>query len=253
MRTAIVSDIHGNAVAFDAVLSDLALKDIDQVICLGDAIQGGPEPRRVVTMLRDLGCPTVMGNADAWLLTGVETGSENISPERRVRLDTMRAWALESLSADDKAFIESFSPSVIIEAGGVSLLGFHGTPDSFDELLLPNDPQERFESVLSPYLPALMCGGHTHVQFIRRMRDGFFFNPGSVGVTYNHDQDESSFRLNPWAEYAVLSVENGHPSLEFRRVAIDVDAVLNAYETSGAPFAEAAAIQYGRSVRQTGK
>jgi len=69
-RTAIISDMHGNGIALDAVLADLASVPHDGVVCLGDAIQGGPHPALVVARLRELGCPVVMGNADAYVLDG---------------------------------------------------------------------------------------------------------------------------------------------------------------------------------------
>jgi len=81
MRIAIIPDIHGNGVALDAVLADLQQQAIDQIVCLGDAIQDGPQPAAVIQRLRDLACPVVMGNADAWLLSGEETGNEDISSD----------------------------------------------------------------------------------------------------------------------------------------------------------------------------
>jgi predicted phosphodiesterase len=59
MRVAVISDMHGNAVAFDAVLADIAGQGIDQVVCLGDALQGGAQPAEVASRLRELGCPVV--------------------------------------------------------------------------------------------------------------------------------------------------------------------------------------------------
>ena len=70
MKIAIISDIHGNAFALDTVLGDLKREPVDQIVCLGDAIQGGAQPAQTVARLRELGCPVVMGNADAWLLSG---------------------------------------------------------------------------------------------------------------------------------------------------------------------------------------
>lgn len=57
MRVAVFSDIHGNAVALDAVLADIAARGADALLCLGDAVQGGPQPVEVVARLRALGCP----------------------------------------------------------------------------------------------------------------------------------------------------------------------------------------------------
>ena len=89
-----------------------------------------------------------------------------------------------------------------------------------------------------------MCGGHTHWQQVHRLGATFFFNPGSVGLAYSHDQPEDDFRLDPWAEYAILSETGGTLGLEFRRVPLPVDAVREALRASGRPRAEAFLAQY---------
>src|SRR5687767_4693566 len=99
MRVAVISDIHGNMTAFDAALADIAAQGIERIVCLGDAIQGGPQPVEVVATLRELGCPVVMGNADNWLLTGVATDGQ-VDTEQ---LKATRAWSLAQLSDDDRA------------------------------------------------------------------------------------------------------------------------------------------------------
>ena len=245
MRVAIIADIHGNCVALDAVLTDLQHEPTDRIVCLGDAIQGGPQPVETVARLRELACPVVMGNADAWLLSGQPTGSEPVSAEQ----EAVRAWSLAQLSAADRAFIAAFRPTVELPlGGGRRLLCFHGSPRSFDDLLLPDAPQEEFTQLLGAYIPAIMTGGHTHQQQIRRVGDGFFFNPGSVGVVYNRDQPEADFRLDPWAEYAILTTEGGRVRLEFRRVPFDVDALLAATLASGRPHPAATFALYGRDL-----
>ena len=90
------------------------------------------------------------------------------------------------------------------------------------------------------------AGGHTHVQFIRRLGAGpaFHCNPGSVGVAYSHHQPEEGFQLDPWAEYALLDVDGGRASLTFNRVPFDVKAVIQILASSGRPGAETAIAQY---------
>ncbi|KAB2856819.1 MAG: metallophosphoesterase [Anaerolineae bacterium] len=112
MRIAVFSDIHGNAVAFEAMLDDLKNQNIEQMVCLGDAIQGGPQPTEVVAQLQELACPIVMGNADDWLLTGVASDAEQISAARQIELDTVRDWQLSRLSEDDLSFIRTFQPTI---------------------------------------------------------------------------------------------------------------------------------------------
>jgi predicted phosphodiesterase len=248
MRIGIFSDTHGNCVALDAAVADMGQRGIDRLVCLGDAVQGGPQPDEIVQRLRELDCPVVMGNADAWLLSGEETGDEDISPERRVRLDAAREWSLSRLSDADRAFVAAFQPTVTIPLGnGRNLLCFHGSPTSFDDFILPLTPGEDFLRLLEPFADAYLTGGHMHVQFTRRlgMRDTFFFNPGSVGVAYSHDQEEASFRLDPWAEYAILTVERGTLSLEFRRVPFDTAELCDVYRERKQPYWEQSIGRYG--------
>jgi predicted phosphodiesterase len=244
MRIAILSDVHGNCVGLDAALADLQQHPADQIVCLGDMIQGGPQPAEVVTRLRELDCPVVIGNADAWLLTGQATDAEPTSAQQLA----VREWQLTLLTPDDRAFIARFQPTVELAlGGGRTLLCFHGTPHSFDEIILPTTPEEEFQRMLGPFAPALMCGGHTHLQQIRRLGDTLFFNPGSVGFAYSHQQPDAQFKADPWAEYAVLTFEDGQIGLEFRRVPYSAEAVIQTYLASGRPYADEAAAQYHRS------
>ena len=198
MRVAVISDIHGNCLALDAVLADIDGNSVDRIICLGDAIQGGAQPRETVARLRELACPVVMGNADAWLLTGKDTGAEG--PPTAWQL-AMREWSLAQLSEEDRSFVGAFRPTVEIALlAGKTLLCFHGSPGSFDDVILPLTPDEDVRRFLGEYVPVILCGGHTHVQQIRHLGETFYFNPGSVGVAYRHDQPEGSFRTDPWAE-----------------------------------------------------
>jgi predicted phosphodiesterase len=246
MKLGVISDIHGNYLAFEAVLADLRVTRPDRLICLGDAIQGGPQPREVARALRRLGCPVVMGNADDWLLTGMASDAEAVSAERQAKMDAVRAWSLAQLDEDDKAFIAGFTPTVTDPLDGArGLLGFHGSPTSFDHVLLPTTPEDEFQARLGAFGPNIMCGGHTHLQQVRRLGDAFFFNPGSVGLAYSHTQPDDQFRADPWAEYALLSVDDGRVGLEFRRVPFDAAAMRQVYVDSGRPFGEEAAGQYG--------
>src|SRR5215475_7094327 len=133
MKIAIISDIHGNAFALDTVTGDLKREPVDQIVCLGDAIQGGAQPAETVARLRGLGCPVVMGNADAWLLTGEETDARHPATEQMLAI---RAWSLAQLSSADRSFIAGFQPTVTLALDdGRELLCFHGSPHSFDDII----------------------------------------------------------------------------------------------------------------------
>lgn len=82
MRIAIISDVHGNDVALQATLADIARAQPDQTICLGDVAASGPQPRAVITRLRSLRIPVVMGNADEWLLNPRPFESDDANMQR---------------------------------------------------------------------------------------------------------------------------------------------------------------------------
>jgi putative phosphoesterase len=245
MRIAVISDMHGNDLAFAIVEADMKKQKVDQVVCLGDAVQGGPQPAEIVQRLRRLNCPVVMGNADAWLISGEETADEGFSTERLKKMAEIRLWSLSRLTEDDIDFISRFQPTVTIQLEeGPDLLCFHGSPTSFDDIILPAAPEEEFQKFLGSHTGKILTGGHTHAQQIRRLGDLFFFNPGSVGFVYSHSQPDDDFHADPWAEYAILTSDNGQVSVEFRRLPVDSTELIRIYRESGRPFAEDAIAQY---------
>ncbi|HKG26323.1 MAG TPA: metallophosphoesterase family protein [Thermomicrobiales bacterium] len=243
MRVAVISDIHGNALALDAVLADLSGEAIDQGVCLGDAVQGGAQPAETVARLRELGWPVVIGNADAWLLTGEETGDEGTATPWML---AVREWSLGQLSEEDRRYIVGFRPTVEFALpGGRGLLCAHGTPRSFDDIIVPETPDAEVVEMIGPVGNAIVCGGHTHTQQLRHLGESFFFNPGSVSLPFRRALAESPPRVGRWAEYAVLTAEeDGGVRIEFRRVAYDVERSVAAILGSGMPEAERLAGRY---------
>jgi putative phosphoesterase len=240
MRVAVIADIHGNAVALDAVRADLETHTVDRVVCLGDAIQGGPQPAEVVARLREMGCPVVYGNADAFLLTG-ESGAESLTPQQHAT----RQWSLAQLSEAGRAFIAAFQPTVEIALpGSRRLLCFHGSPTSFDDIIFPETPEEDVRRLLGNYLPAILTGGHTHLQQLRRLDDSLFFNPGSVGFVYDTRQPGGAVHAYPWAEYAIVSADERRFSIEFCRVPFDVAKWKQITLASGIPDAAKMVTRY---------
>lgn len=236
---ALISDMHGNAVALKAALDDLANHPADYTLCMGDAVQGGCEPLRIVEILAELACPVVMGNSDSFILDN-EASHEVTGPTHEVA-----EWTRAQLGKDGLAFVSTFTPTVSLDlGGGRSLLGFHGSPRSFDEVLLPETPEEEFAALIGPADQAVLVGGHTHLQWTRRFGESLFLNPGSVGVAYNRYMTPETFYIYPQAEYAVLHVEPNSIRIEYCRVPFDVDEMERAALASGRPFADSEAPRY---------
>jgi putative phosphoesterase len=242
MQIAVISDIHGNCFAFDKVLADIRQQGIEQIVCLGDAIQGGAQPGETIERLREVGCPIVMGNADAWLLTGLETSPQEQVTEQQL---AVKAWSLAQLSAHDRAFIQQFQPTIEIALeAGQKLLCFHGSPHSFDDIILPNTSEDALNQLLGGFDATLLTGGHTHTQQLRHLGNASFFNPGSVGLAYIWQILGEKFQVAPWAEYAIVTSEGENTGTTFRRVPLDLDQLARIIRTSGRPFAEQAIAMY---------
>ena len=235
MRVAIISDIHGNLVALDAVLAELAAAPVDQVVCLGDVAASGPQPRESVERLRGLGCPVVMDNADAWLLDPRVDGTEDADSRRYAEID---AWCARQLSAEDLTYIRGFQPAVRLPLQEAQdLLCYHGAPGSYDEIILPTTPEDEVERMLRGQRATVMAGGHTHVQMLRRHGETLLLNPGSVGLPFER-LPGGAVRNPPWAEYAVVRCGAQSLGMELRRAPVEVSQVVRSALASGMPHAE---------------
>lgn len=232
VRIALIADIHGNLTALEAVLADAARQYASQIICLGDVAATGPQPREALERVRALGCPVVMGNADAELLAE-------------------ESWFRAQLSEEQLSFVHSFAPSLSVELPGAGrLLCFHGSPRSNTELILPATPAAELDEVFAGCEATVLAGGHTHVQMVRRHRKRLIVNPGSVGLPYDQNPwsgevDQAEVRLAPWAEYALLTCDGGSLGVELRRVPVDVSAVRQTLLGSGWPDAAGWAALWG--------
>jgi predicted phosphodiesterase len=187
---ALISDIHGDAKAFDAVLADLARLGIDDAVVLGDVAQGGDDPAAVLDRLAELRWPVILGNADHFLLEIPRESNEEISDAQLER----RTWSLAQLDARHLEQIQGFHPTYARDG----LLAFHGSPRHFEDVLLPETKD------VSPWQVegyTLLAGGHTHQQWTRRIGAATYVNPGAV--------------MSSPSEYAVVSGR----SVEFHRCA----------------------------------
>jgi len=205
---ALVSDIHGNDVALAAVVAELERLGVEQVVCLGDVAQGGSEPGEVLDRLADLGWPVLLGNADAFLL---EVPADSPEPITEAQLER-RTWTLAQLAPRHHEQIRSFPRLLDVELdGGLTLRAFHGSPHSYDDVVLPETPDAQAERMLGGSGVDLLAGGHTHLQWTRYVDGALYVNPGSVGLAYDRYADEP--QPTAVAEYAVVT----GGSVEFRR------------------------------------
>ena len=210
---AVISDIHGNLPGLEAVLKDIEEVGAEQIVCLGDVAGFGPQPREALASIKALGCSVVMGNADMEMLEPRQL--EEIDGEDAQFFFDIEQWCAEQLDGDDLAFIRSFRATLRLELGGRSLLCFHGSPQSFNDVIVATTPDETLDDLFTGQHAQVMAGGHTHTQLLRRYKEGFLINPGSVGLPFAYFEGAEG-ALNPhWAEYALLGSVQGQAEPNF--------------------------------------
>jgi predicted phosphodiesterase len=232
MRLGVIADIHGNLAALETVLGALERERVGRIVCLGDVAALGPQPGEVLARLRGLACPCVMGNTDAWLLGDPAFGSDNPV------LAEMTRWCVARLSAEERAAVRAFPPVLEMALGaGQMLLCFHGSPRSFDDVIAATTPDAEVAAMLGGREAAILAGGHTHVQLLRRYGESVIVNVGSVGLpgTGPGTPDLPVNRRVRWAEYGVIDAAAGRVSIELRRVPLEMGRMLAVARESGLP------------------
>jgi len=229
MKIGLIADIHGNLFALDAVLADLAADRVDRLICLGDIALLGPHPSEVIARLRSLGCPSVLGNVDAWVLDATLVEQSN---------SALSAWNVAQLTDADRAYLRACPMTLEVPLDeGVTLLACHGSPRSYYEVVAAGTPPADLLAMIADPRPALVAGGHTHRQLLRRDGETMFVNPGSVGlpgVGPDHPLLERNRQIS-WAEYAVIDAHDSNLSVELRRIPLDLDRMFADARASGMP------------------
>jgi predicted phosphodiesterase len=224
MRTAILSDIHGNLTAFEAVLADLDLTAPDLVLHGGDLADSGSSPIEIVDRIRELGWQGVLGNTDEMLFdpTSLEAFAAQSKAPPAI-WDAVRdiASATRDLLGPDRLAWLRTLPRV---HAGADFALTHATPTSCWQAPPPNASDTDLEAIYSPLGKPTVVFAHTHVPSIRHLSGCLLVNTGSIGLSYDSD---------PRASYLLL--DDATPSI--RRVPYDLNRELQHLAASGRPGA----------------
>lgn len=237
MRLALISDLHGNEVALDAVLADARKVGYDQLVCLGDVATLGPRPSEVLAKLRSLGCECLLGNHDEFMLEPTKVQEYSSIPALTASIHTTRS-ALSSAEID---FIRSFRPTLTVG----SVLLFHGTPRSNVEDLLSTTPDAKVDEMLAGHEARVFAGGHTHLPMVRQHRGTLIVNGGSVGVPFREYASHGPPVILARAEYAIVDVDGGDVGVTLRCVEPDRRALRAQAEAWDDPLAASLRAAYG--------
>lgn len=199
-RVGLLSDIHGNAVALNAVLEDM--EAVDAIVCAGDIVGYGPSPGPCVNTVRDREIQTVQGNHDRAVMKGqpYESGDQ---------------FAYQTLSERDLEWLGALPRERLVFDDRLKLV--HDHPSEQDRYTIPAE----FDPVLLEDEDVLVLG-HTHIQHMEVYEEGVVVNPGSVGQPRDG---------NPDAAYAVVDLDE--LSVDLRRVSYDIERVQERIKAAG--------------------
>lgn len=233
MRIAILSDIHGNNVAFEAVLEDIRYKGMEEIIIAGDHFNDIPQPMQVFNKLNMTKAWIIKGNKEERVLNY----HKGKFPEWNSYLQMASfLWTYKQFNAEVFDYIQKLPEQIVIELPEKdSIRVVHGSPFKIDELLYPNKDEDRIEKLLSSIKEKVLIYGHIHTQWHRRIADKLIINPGSVGISYNK---------KGFAEYSIIEWNSEQWEVEeclveYDKLKLEQEFHRSGYLVEGGAFARA--------------
>jgi predicted phosphodiesterase len=223
VRIAILSDIHGNALALDACLDDLASRGgADAIVAAGDLCLDGPKPKRVLKRLREIGARCLRGNTDRMVGEG---NSAELDPEDARCVE----WTRAQIGGEWTRWLAELPHTLAFGDGEDGLLICHANPHSDDEHVWPDAYDDTLERLFDGVPQRTIAFGHLHLAYVRVWRGRTLVNVASAGLPKDGD---------PNAHYAILTQRSGGWEVQSRRVPFDVAKVARQLRKSGIPDVE---------------
>lgn len=218
MRIAVLSDIHANAQALEAVMSDVVNQGCEHVFCLGDIALAGPQPKEVIDYVMAQNTWTVIqGNTDKMIAQYGPEVMEFLEAQYPVMANAL-ADDVSVIDDAHRAFLAGLPPILSFEVEGCTVLLTHGSPRANNEDILPGMPLEIVEEIIQGTTEKLILCGHTHVPCgYQTNTNQTVVNVGSIGRPMTQE---------PKACYAIIDFANG--SFEVRHRFVTYDNVLAA-------------------------
>lgn len=225
MKAAFISDIHGNAVALEAVLNDIKTKQVEKIYVLGDLCYRGPEPKRSLELIRELQTDVIKGNADEWVVRGVKSGE--VADGVLELMNQERNWTVSQLNEEDLRYLASLPTELHVSLENVAIHAFHASPNNLFTVVSPSEPDEGLETKLMLSDDAdLYIYAHIHKPYVRYINGKVVMNIGSVGLPFDGVRK---------ASYAIVETDGHRLSTSIERVDFDAEKVVGQYINKNYP------------------
>lgn len=235
-KIALLSDIHGNLTAFEAVVADSKLASVDEYWLLGDSFLIGHADQDLLEQLAALPITaSIRGNWEDVILS-VLKGEFRADQPADIYFARLVQYLMERSKEPVLTFIESTTMSIEKEVRGLKFLLAHQLPDkNYGRDLLMTSPQENFDQLFEQSQADIAIFGHIHKQGMRySSQDQLIINPGSIGQPYN---DWPALKKDLRAQYAILEIsDKGLDRIDFRKVDYDVQMEIDRAGEKNLPY-----------------
>lgn len=205
MLIGLISDVHSNVVALEAVLLEMEALGIEKILHAGDIVGYNPYPNETIELFRKRKILSIRGNHERALLTG-DTSDFNWYAVCALQ------WTLNTINRENLGYISKLKDTKAISVDDTEIFLVHGSPNDPDEYVYPEDVEPGLLTMTSSDILVL---GHTHIQFKKQFKEGMIINPGSVG----QPRDE-----NPASAFAILDTDTKR--IELKRIGYDIEKVI---------------------------
>jgi putative phosphoesterase len=226
-RVAVVTDIHANLPALQAVLARIDELGVERVYCGGDLVGYGPHPNEVCAWIEERGIPTIYGNYDYAIARDLEDcGCAYVDQHDRALGQQSVAWTLEHTDRVAKDFMRELPFDLRFDVGARHVHLVHGSPRKVNEYLFEDKPARLYERLAAAEDADALVFGHTHRPWVREHGGVLFVNCGSVGKPKDGD---------PRGAFAVLDGASGELRATIERVDYDAESVAREVAAAGLP------------------
>ncbi len=217
MKIAVISDIHGNLTALDAVLEDIEKQGCEKIFVLGDYAMAGPRPSETVNwFMKQQGNPNykmIQGNTDFMIANYTDELYDSVKDKAPIMAEALKD-DVKILNIIQKDFLKNLPIQLQVEEEGVKFLLVHGSPRKNNEDILPDTPVSKVEEMMKNVEADVVLCGHTHIPCgFQLPNKKTVINVGSIG---------RPFTPEPKSCYLKLTVENRKCLFEHRFVEYDI-------------------------------
>ena len=219
MKIAVISDIHSNIYALDAVLKDIESRKVDLVACTGDLVGYGTRPNEVIETIRKKRILTIMGNYDDAIGNyRLVCGCDYKDPNDAMMASKSMSFTLEKTTDENKAYLRNLPREAVLTFNDKTIRFVHGSTRLINEYLKENSTQA--EEVMSEINEDILVCGHTHIPYIKEYGNKFLVNAGSIGKPKTNRPD---------ANYVIIDIQN-EDEVAKRPSSINVEIIEVSYD-----------------------